>query len=142
MSEKLSKEDFKRLAKALTAEIREDGKELHNPIPAAINTGLNRPATLKDTIQRLIKVEVSENAALQGQETFEEANNFEMNDPFEREVFSSKYELMDDDDEFGPQDEIKIAHHSGAKPEDSPVAEDQPPIKKGDDLDSEETPPL
>lgn len=59
-----------------------DGRELHNPIPKVAHLGLGRPLTLQEQIQRLLRVELSRQAAAQEHETFEEAQDFNVGDDF------------------------------------------------------------
>lgn len=93
----LTKELFDHLKELTGAAELQNGCELFNPIPLKINTGLTRPLTLKEQIQRCLRQELSEQAAAQGYETFAENNDFEMpNEDFDDNIIS-RYELMDDD---------------------------------------------
>lgn len=69
-----------------------DGKEVHNPVPVALHTGLNRPHTLSEQIDRLVRVNLSRQMAAQGIETFEEANDFDVP---EDDVIVSQYEVTE-----------------------------------------------
>lgn len=58
----------------------EKGREIPDPRPMAIPAGWDRPETLQDQIKRLIRVQLSQQAADTGQETFEEADDFDVPD--------------------------------------------------------------
>jgi hypothetical protein len=71
------------------------GREVPDPKPLAIPMGYKRPETLQEQVQRLIRTSMSEYAALQGEETFEEADDFDIeDDPVD---MSTPYEM-----EFDP----------------------------------------
>ncbi|UOF76960.1 hypothetical protein [Microviridae sp.] len=70
----------------------ERGWEVPDPTPVAWPAGVRRPETLTEQIRRLVRIEVSQRAAEQGHETFEEADDFEMDDDDE---FRSPYELTE-----------------------------------------------
>lgn len=54
------------------------GEELPDPTPVSLPVGARRPETLEGMIARLVRGRVSELAARDGLETFEEANDFEI----------------------------------------------------------------
>lgn len=61
------------------------GREILDPTPVAIPAGFKEPMSLEERIQRIIRTEVSRAAENQGMETFEESEDFEVddeNDPF------------------------------------------------------------
>lgn len=70
---------FEELSKLKRSMLDENGRETPNPRPKDVAIGL-RPPSLQEQIQRLIKVELSEQMQKQGAETFEEANDFEVDD--------------------------------------------------------------
>jgi len=72
-------------------------KEYPDPTPVALPAGVGRPESLQDTIRRMVRNELSQHAALQGHETFEEANDFA--DDSEDELIS-QYELSQMQDEY------------------------------------------
>lgn len=76
--------------------IRQDekGREVPDPTPVEIPLGMKRPETLAEQVQRLVRRQVSEYAAMHGHETFEEADDLEVDDDFDP---STPYEL-----EFDP----------------------------------------
>lgn len=54
------------------------GQEMPDPTPVSLPVGGRRPETLEGMIARLVRGRVSEMAAKDGLETFEEANDFEI----------------------------------------------------------------
>lgn len=93
---KITKETFEKLKKLDFALLDDRGWELPNPVPLEFETGLKRPLTLQEQIQRVMRVELSKQAQNQGRETFEESQDFAVEDPFESEMLSG-YEIMDAD---------------------------------------------
>lgn len=56
------------------------GQELPDPTPLEVPLGVKRPASLQEQIQAMIRSAVSSAAERNGHETFEEANDFEIDD--------------------------------------------------------------
>jgi hypothetical protein len=79
-----------------TGELRQDdkGREIPDPNPIEIPAGMKRPETLAEQVQRLVRRQVSDYAAMHGKETFEEADDLEIDEEFDP---SSPFEL-----EFDP----------------------------------------
>lgn len=73
-----------------------DGKEVLDPTPVAIPAGMGKPESLVDTIRRLVRNEISHEAQSQGIESFEEANDFDVED----EDWTSPYELSPMQEEY------------------------------------------
>lgn len=71
----------------------ERGWEVPDPTPVAWPAGVRRPETLTEQIRRLVRLEVSQVAAAQGMETFEEADDFDVDD--DDGEFVSPYELTE-----------------------------------------------
>lgn len=88
---KVSPELFHELKDLVSSVIDENFHEVPNPKPEEIVVS-KRPPSLKEQIQRLIKVELSQQMEQQGMETFEEANDFDLEDEGE---FISPYEIHD-----------------------------------------------
>lgn len=63
--------------------------------PVEMPIGFNRPPTLQEQIRRLIRTEMSMQAASQGQESWEEADDFNVGDDYDP---TSPYELNFDHD--------------------------------------------
>lgn len=59
------------------SELDEHGRELLDPTPLALPTGFKRPETLSEQIQRMVRTHLSQAAAEQGFETFEESEDFD-----------------------------------------------------------------
>lgn len=89
-----TKNNLENLSRALLDP--KDGKEWHNPAPKLLHTGVGRPLTLQEQIKRVF-VSVSRDAEMQGRETVEEANDFDVSDEFETEMTDSRYTVMTDE---------------------------------------------
>lgn len=70
----------------------EYGREIPDPRPVEIPDNYKRPPTLREQIQQAIRQEFSRVAAQHGAETFEEADDFDIEDDEPR----SQWELDDD----------------------------------------------
>lgn len=74
------------------AEYNERGQEIPDPRPVSVPAGFQRPLSLQEEIKRFVRSELSRQAEDAGQESFEEADDFEVDedpDPL------SPYELQD-----------------------------------------------
>lgn len=71
----------------------EYGHEIPDPKPVAIPAGFKRPETLAEQVQRLVRTSISRQAAEQGFETFEESEDFDVDDEFDP---STPYETFFD----------------------------------------------
>lgn len=93
--------------------LNEDGWEVPDPTPVAWPAGVRRPETLTEQIRRLVRLEVSKAAAEQGMESFEEADDFDMDDDDE---LRSPYELteMEVESTFG-KDASDLERHNRRK---------------------------
>lgn len=58
----------------------EDGKEIVDAKPVAIPAGFRRPETLAEQVRRLVRMEQMEDT---GEETWEDANDFDVDDDFD-----------------------------------------------------------
>lgn len=76
------------------------GRELPDPTPMEIPAGFQRPATLQEQIERCFRQVVSRNAEARGKESFEEANDFETDDPDPTEL-DTRYTLMGEETPHG-----------------------------------------
>lgn len=72
------------------------GRELPDPTPVAMPLDCKRPESLTEQIRRMIRGEMSNQAAAEGKETFEEANDFEVPEE-DAELTGTQYELMADE---------------------------------------------
>lgn len=136
---KISKELFNKLKELGSAYLDENGREMLNPIPVNLGVNMERPLTLQEQIQRVLKSNLSLQAQEQGMETFEESNDFEIDDE-DPDPIQSPYELQEEylDQQvlsYPPEPEKVEPDVPDADPEPDP---DPPPfflaVKKG--LDS------
>ena len=77
-----------------SAVIDEKGREINNPVPLVIDVG-PRPLTLREQIKRLIVEEGDFLAKMEGTETFEEADDFDV--PEETGDIHTQYTQMEPD---------------------------------------------
>lgn len=56
------------------------GQEVPDPVPVAVPAGWTRPEPLADLIRRMVRTEFSRAAAEEGEESFEEADDFDVED--------------------------------------------------------------
>lgn len=78
----------------------EKGQEIVDQRPVAMPVGYKKPEPLADTIRRLIRVEASEEAMRNGQETFEEADDFDVGEDYDP---TSPYEMDFDQEVYQNQ---------------------------------------
>lgn len=84
--------ELKRLGEAL---LDERGREICDPDPIAVPGGLRKPETLKEQIQRILRIEVSKQALDQGYESFNESQDFDVPDE-EGDPLISAYVMEDE----------------------------------------------
>lgn len=77
---------------AVEVPVRDPAMEWPDPTPVALPLGAGHEEPLHEMIKRLVREEVSRSAAEVGEETFEEANDFDMPD---EEGLTSPYEFTD-----------------------------------------------
>lgn len=121
---RISQELYDQLCELATS-IHIDGREYPNPIPVEAPLGVDRPPTLKEQIQRCMKIELSQQAAAQDMETLEESMDFDI--PGD-DLPPSRYEVMEDEipsslyKQLGPE-----AHEEASTPPvDGNKVENQP----------------
>lgn len=68
----------------------ENGREILDPTPVARTVGFERPPSMQELIQRYVRTELSRQAGQAGEETFEEADDFDVDDDPE---LKSPYEV-------------------------------------------------
>lgn len=61
----------------------EAGHEIPDSRPVALPTGFKKPESLHAQIQRLVRTHISREAQEQGMETFDEADDFDVDDDFD-----------------------------------------------------------
>lgn len=114
------------------AEKKLDWKEYPDPTPVEIAMELKRPETMDEKIRRIVATRISEQAAEQGSESFDEANDFDIKDDFEVDEPASPHEIFDMEPEY-PEDlveEIKTPLTESESADVAPSAtsdESQPP---------------
>lgn len=71
------------------------GREIPDPTPVELSPGAIRPESSTSMIQRLVREQLSRQAVAEGDESFEEANDFDIDDDFEDPL--TEYEVMGDE---------------------------------------------
>lgn len=69
------------------------GRQVPDPRPVEVPVGLKRPLTLQEEIKRFVRSELSTRAAAEGVETFEEADDFELDEDPDL-VHPTEYEMV------------------------------------------------
>lgn len=86
--------------------LNEKGHEIPDPIPAAIPLQWQRPPTLQEQIKSMIRREMSQAAAQDGLETFEEADDFDVGDDFDpQSPYEVNYDPPSIEGTYGPNGE-------------------------------------
>lgn len=65
------------------ARLNARGQEIPDPEPMVMPAGFRRPETLAEQVQRLVRTHISREAELAGAETFEESEDFDVDDDME-----------------------------------------------------------
>lgn len=97
---------------------RDPGKEVPDPVPLEMPVGYETPPTMEEMIQQYVRQELSVQAQEQGFGTFEEEDDFEIEDP--EEISMSGFEV----DEFAMTDEEAI--EDASPPSAAPEASEEP----------------
>lgn len=92
-------------------EIEVPGDET-DPRPVEVPTKLKRPETTDERIRRIIKEQISPHAVQQGLESFEESEDFDIEDDFESQMPLTKAEFQEMQREFPDQMEKLFPHGS------------------------------
>lgn len=120
------------------------GREIPDPRPVEVPLNMKRPLTIQEEIQRFIRVEASLAAQAAEQETFEEADDFDVGDDPE---ITSPYELDDSIPEeiARTAGEAVPAQSSGSQPvvlNGSPTADSGKPGLQPGAAEAPATPPV
>lgn len=70
---------------------KDSWKEYPDPTPVEIPIGMRGKMTMEEKLRRLVKAEFSKRAAEAGEETFEESNDFDVDDDFDGDEVMSPY---------------------------------------------------
>lgn len=121
------------------SKLNDKGQEVLDSKPMAIPVHLKRPETLAEQIRRMVRSEaLSSAAARAGAETFEEAEDFDVDDDFDP---SSPWEI-----DFDPEEQKQYFADSRKKkpgmPEQVPVGGSEPPRPPKEPVGGESEPPL
>lgn len=111
----------------------EHGREVPDPTPVEMPLGWSRPKPLQDLIKDMIRVEMSRQAVAAGFESFEEADDFEVDDS-DGDDMLSQYELtpMQEEFRYAKQDASDLDNVDERRHNDR-TAEVKPDDEKGND---------
>jgi len=119
-------EELAKDLEALTVSLlSKDGQEMFNPVPNKMPLE-NEDINLLATKRKLLGKELSHQAVQQGFESFEDANDFDVEDPYEKVVFHSKHEVMKEEE----PDYLAKPEGEGTEPEGS----ETPEVKKQESI--------
>ncbi len=93
---KIDKKILDRLVNLQVSMIGEDGLEYPNPTAEVVTVGARR-FTLQEQIERVLRGHVSEQAQGQGFESFEEANDFDVEDEDPLPISGFEHEDMEEE---------------------------------------------
>lgn len=113
------------------AHLDKNGSEVGNPKPLVIYTELNKPRTMKDEVERILRHSLSRQMARQGHETEAEANDFEVGEDIVPENYDSQFTLMEEE---VPHDVEPIQRHSSTPSKEEkapPIPDSEPPEVPG-----------
>lgn len=89
-----------------------DGKEYPSPVKLSVNVG-DKPLSLRDQIRRILRTELSKQMQEQGAESFEEANDLDIEDDSEP---ISPYEFVDMEPEIPIENTVsKVEETAGSE---------------------------
>jgi len=91
------------------------GREIVDPTPAAFSADVERPESLESMMRRMIRQHLSAYAVEEGDESFEEANDFEVEDEDWDDV-ETKYEVMGREPVDTETDLSSDGDHGSAQP--------------------------
>lgn len=108
-----------------------DGKFYPDPTPVEVPLGFKRPPSIQEMIRSYVRTALSERAAAEGRETFEEAMDFEVDDDPDVGPLSG-YELTEMQEEMTPEQEEaefaeKVRLEAEQKKKEKPSAPDPAP---------------
>lgn len=98
-------ENIGAFSRAFVSKFTKEGRELPDPKPLELPAGMKRPETLQEQIRRMIRSDVSTFATDHGAESFDEANDFDMEDD-DAELSATHHELHEE-----VVDEVKRVRH-------------------------------
>ncbi len=110
------------------AELDSKGSEIIDPAPAAMPVGYEKPESLASKIKRYVRGAISDISENQGNESWKEANDFNVGDDFDP---NSPYELSQDQEIDGPIEAPE--EKNGADNNSDPGVSDDPVVSGKDE---------
>lgn len=90
----ITKEQILKLDRAM---LTEDGKEILNPKPKLALVGAAKPESLLEKMRKMKKIDQTMEAMEKHHETWEEHNDFHMDDDVDEEFFNTNFTLIEDE---------------------------------------------
>nr|QJB20361.1 MAG: hypothetical protein [Microvirus sp.] len=103
----------------------ENGHEVPDDTPVAMPVGFSRPPTLIETIRAVIRTEVSQAAESQGMGSFDEEDDFDIDDE-PADPTTPWEEVFEPDAPQPTVDDVKLAESLGKVPSDATQPQPQP----------------
>lgn len=114
-------DDITKLNHAL---IDEEGKEINNPKPLFLDVSRQKKSeSIREEMRRILRQELSYEAFRQGEETFDDANDFDVKSDFETDREFSEYSLAEEEEPKNfikeiQDEQIRASRHEpGSDPE-------------------------
>lgn len=124
----------------LVIDYRTDGKEYPDQTPIEVPLNMKKPESLRDTMRRFIREEFSREAVMSEKESFEEANDFDIDDETD---LLSPYEITDMEPEYLQDEQEAPSEPTGAEPEvDGSKTEKTPSEPHSEPDNNQNTPPV
>lgn len=83
------------------AQFDDRGRQVPDPRPVEVPAHFTRPLSIQDEIKRFVRSELAQRAAAEGAETFEEADDFYLDDEDPDIAPGTEYELDDGQESYG-----------------------------------------
>lgn len=112
---------FKKLTFIKSATLNERGQEVNDPTRLFLRS--DGPPSISEQIKRMVRHELSGLADGKGFETFEESNDFDVDDDFDADEKITQYQELE-------EEMPKSVRKLGKKKEDKPSKKDEKPLKE------------
>lgn len=89
------------------ANYNDDGRQVCDSTPVEVPLRMQRPETQQEMFQRLIREHISQQALANEMESFEEADDFDVQDEFDSELNATIYEEMSPEVPIGQDSTIQ-----------------------------------
>lgn len=121
----------------MKAQFDEYGRQIPDSTPVDVPLQFKRPLTIEERIQNGIRTYMSSMAVQEGKESFEEANDFDVDD--DEGDFLSQYEMTDMQAEYPVSMMKKRPNHPHAKPISDQVEKNEQPLTSSGEVSIPDT---